>query len=63
MGICAPWMYLYLGHGHVPRYGASLNKIFTAVTWSVPSTFAQFYQINVTASISLSEQVLGGAQR
>lgn len=43
--------------------GASISEICTAATWSVPSTFARFYQLNVAASMSLGERVLGVAQR
>ncbi|XP_029924002.1 uncharacterized protein LOC115371027 [Myripristis murdjan] len=43
--------------------GASLASICSAATWSSPSTFTRFYRLNVAASPSLGERVLGSARR
>lgn len=41
--------------------GASLDEVCAAAAWSAPSTFARFYQLNVAASTSFGERVLGSA--
>lgn len=43
--------------------GASLAEVCAAVTWSAPSTFARFYQLNVATSTSFGERVLGAARQ
>lgn len=43
--------------------GASLASICSAATWSSPSTFTRFYRLNVAASPSLGDRVLGSARR
>ena len=39
-------------------HGATLSEICVAATWSTPTTFTQFYCLNVAASTSLSGHVL-----
>ena len=39
--------------------GASLSEVCAAATWSSPSTFARFYNLNVAAGNAFGEQVLG----
>lgn len=41
--------------------GASLSTICAAATWSSHSTFSRFYRLNVAASPSFAERVLGVA--
>ena len=43
--------------------GASLASICSAATWSSQSTFTRFYRLNVAASPSFGERVLGVARR
>ena len=43
--------------------GASLASICSAATWSSQSTFTRFYRLNVAASPSFGECVLGVARR
>ena len=43
--------------------GASLASICAAATWSSHSTFTRFYRLNVAASPSFGEHVLGVARQ
>lgn len=43
--------------------GATLASICSAATWSSQSTFTRFYRLNVAASPSFGEHVLGVARR
>lgn len=41
---------------------SSLKEICDAATWSSPSTFTKFYRLNVAASPSFGELVLGATR-
>lgn len=39
--------------------GAALSEVCAAATWATPNTFTRFYSLNVAASTSFGERVLG----